>query len=428
MLASKPKENVPRRRVLMLAYFFPPLGGGGVQRTLKHVKYLPEEGFDVIVVTTRLGWSPMRDPSLGEEVREETVVIRARELPLQIVKWALGGALRRVGRSSRLTAYVGWPDEMAGWVPGATWHALKAVRRYRPHVLYSTHSPASAHLAALLVNRATGIPWVADFRDAWTRNPQGERLARPFARLSARVERAVVRRASYLVVVDESVELLDVERGDPRLVLIRNGVDPDDLPPSNARPPDGRFRISYVGTLYGARDAAPVFAALCALIDRGVIDDADLDLRIVGPAAIDANANFDRLPVSRMGYVDHALAISEMAAADVLLFFAPTLNRGPSGKIYEYLVSGRPILCVAGRDNFAFQLVEELSAGYCAQPEDPAAIEDAIERMYRNWKDGTLSIGPEVRTQTLERFSRPVLARALAAVLENAASEARPPG
>ena len=75
----------------MLAYFFPPLGGGGVQRTLKHVKYLPDEGFDAIVLTTRLGWSPTRDPTLGEEVRPETVVIRAPELPLQLVKWWLGG-------------------------------------------------------------------------------------------------------------------------------------------------------------------------------------------------------------------------------------------------------------------------------------------------------------------------------------------------
>ena len=352
--SAKPVTGGPRRRVLMLAYFFPPLGGGGVQRTLKHVKYLPDEGFDAIVLTTRLGWSPMPDPTLGAEVPPETVVIRAPELPLRLVKWALGGALRRARLPSRLTAYVGWPDEMAGWVPGATWHALRAVRRYRPEVLYSTLSPASAHLVALMVSRATGIPWVADFRDAWTRNPQGERLARPFARLSARLERAVVSRATYLVVVDESVELLDVDPGDPRLVVIRNGVDPEDVLPVTARRRGTRFRISYVGSLYGARDAAPVFAALRALVDRGVIDEGLLELRIVGSAALDADANLDRLPVSRMGYVDHAAAIAEMAAADVLLFYAPTVNRGPSGKIYEYLVSGRPVLCVAGSDNFAF--------------------------------------------------------------------------
>lgn len=418
-----PRWEGPTRRVLMLAYYFPPLGGGGVQRTLKHVKYLPDEGFDPIVLTTRLGWSPARDATLGEEVRPETVVIRAPELPLQLVKWGLGGALRRAGLPSRLTSYVGWPDGMVGWVPGATWHALRAVRRYRPDVLYSTLSPASAHLVALMVSRATGIPWVADFRDAWTRNPQGEWLPRPLAALSARLERAVVRRASYLVVVDESVELLGLDSDDPRRVVITNGVDPEDVPAVNARPRRPRFRISYVGTLYGARNAAPVFAALRALLDRGVIAEGDLELRIVGSAALGADANLERLPVSRTGYVDHAAAIHEMAAADVLLFHAPSVTQLPSGKIYEYLVSGRPILCVAGSDNSAFQLVQELGAGHCAEPGDLAAIEDAIERMYLSWKDGTLDISPDVSAETLRRFSRPALARALAAVLDDAAAE-----
>jgi hypothetical protein len=413
----------PRRRALAFAYYFPPLAGGGVQRTLKHVKYLPDAGFEAIVLTTRLTWSPLRDPSLGAEVPAGTVVIRAPEIPLQLIKWGLQGLLRRARLPTRATAYIGWPDETAGWVPGATWHALRAVRRYRPDVLYSTSSPVSAHLVALMVSRATGIPWVADFRDAWTENPQIEPLARPVARLSARLEREIVRRAQYLIIVDESVELLGIAPDDPRLVLIRNGVDPEDVPPPGSHPRGQRFRISYVGALYGARDAAPVFAALRALVDRGVIDEANLELRFVGPPALTVDPNLERLPVSRTGYVDHATAVSEMAAADVLLFYAPALNRGPSGKIYEYLVAGRPILCVAGSDNFAFRLVDELGAGQCAEPGDQPAIENAIERLYRSWGDGELGIGVDVRSETLRRFSRAALARELAGVLDAAVAE-----
>lgn len=409
----------------MLAYFFPPLGGSGVQRTLKHVKYLPCEGFEPIVLTTRMPWSPLRDPSLGRDVPRGTVVIRAPELPLQLIKWGLHGTLRRAGLPTTPASYVGWPDEMAGWVPAATWCALRAVRRYRPDVVYSTSSPFSAHLAALMVNRATGLPWVADFRDAWARNPEREQVARPLVELSDRLERLVVRRARHLVVVDETVELLGVDPEDPRLVVIRNGVDPDDVPRAATRPPGERFRISHVGMLYGGRNAAPVFAAVRALVDRGVIDADKLELRIVGPAALDGDANVGRLPMSRTDYVDHATAIAEMAAADVLLFYAPAFIPGPSGKIYEYLAAGRPILCVAGSDNFAFRLVDELGAGRCAEPGDQRAIEQAIEALYRSWHDGTLEIGPEVRTETLRRFSRPALARELAAVLQAAAARRR---
>ena len=156
---------------------------------------------------------------------------------------------------------------------------------------------------------------------------------------------------------------------------------------------------------------------MSALIERGAIDEGELDVRLVGPAAVEANADLDRLPVTRTGYVDHATAVAEMAVADVLLFYAPALNRGPSGKIYEYLVTGRPILCVAGRDNFAFELVQELGAGPCAEPGDQPGIEAAIERLYRSWKDDALGVSREVRSETLRRFSRRALAGELAAVL-----------
>lgn len=409
----------------MLAYYFPPHGGGGVQRTLKHVKYLPDAGFDPVVLTTRLNLSRMRDPMLAGEVAPGTVVIRAPELPLQLLKWVLGGALRRARLPTGAAAYIGWPDETAGWMPAATWHAVRAARRHKPDVLYSTSSPVSAHLVGLAVSRATGIPWVADFRDPWTRNAPWDPAAKPLAGLSARLERRVVRSAAYVVVADERIELLGIASDDGRRVVIRNGVDPADVPPPVPRSAGPRFRISYVGTLYGGRDAAPVFAALRSLIERAVIDPGTLELRIVGATALAGDENLERLPVSRTGYVDHRTAIAEMAEADVLLLYAPPDHRWPAAKIYEYLASGRPVLCVAGSDNFASQIVRELDAGPCVEPGDQTGVERAIEQLYRRWQRGELTVSPEVREQTLRRFSRPVLARELATVLDAAAAGSR---
>jgi glycosyltransferase involved in cell wall biosynthesis len=411
------------RRVLVLAYFFPPLGGGGVQRTLKFVKYLPEHGFAPVVLTTGFGWSPIRDPTLGSEIPAGTTIIRAPEVPLQVIKWGLQRMLRRARLSMSPASYLGWPDEAAGWVPGATWHALRAVRRHRPHVLYSTSSPVSAHLVALIVSRITGVPWVADFRDAWTRNPQGEQLHGPFARLSAALEEKVVNRANYVVVVDDSVELLGIEDGDRRRVVIPNGVDPEDVQVVVPQARGRRFRLSYVGALYGERNAAPVFAALRSLIGRGAIDPDELDVRLVGHQALDGKVDVGTTTVTPVGYVDHAAAVAEMTSADVLLFYAPASNRGSSGKIYEYLASGRPILCVAGSDNLAYQLVQDLNAGPCAEPGNQPGIEEAIEHLYRDWQRDVLSVDPQVRAETLRRFARPVLAGELAAVLDAAARD-----
>jgi glycosyltransferase involved in cell wall biosynthesis len=421
-------RSMTQHRVLMLAYFFPPLGGGGVQRTLKHVKYLPGHGFDPIVVTGDGRGFPLRDPLLASEIPARAIVLRAPSVPLQFVRWKLEGLLRRVGLPTWPASAVGWPDEMAGWLPGAVYQALRAARRYRPDVLYTTSSPVTAHLAGLIVQRITGLPWVADFRDPWTRHPHAVRQFGFIARASEALERAVTDRVARAVIADESVKLLGLECDDQRLVVIRNGVDPDDLA-GFARPAlPAHFRLSYVGSLYGARDGAPVFTALRALLRSGVLDPEAFELRVVGDTSLDAGSGFAALPVTRTGYVDHAQALSEMASASALLLYLPRVTRGSSGKLFEYLASGRPVLCVARRDNLAYRLVEELRAGPCVEPEDADGIERTIERMVDRWRSGTLSVDRTVRTETLRRFSRPVLAGQLADVLRAAIRGGAPPG
>ena len=402
----------------MLAYYFPPLGGGGVQRTLKHVKYLPDMGFDSVVITAGARGYPIRDTALTEEIPPGTVVLRAPSIPMQYARWKLEGMLRAVGASPWRASVVGWPDEMAGWLPAAVFQALRAIRRYRPDVVYTTSSPVTAHLAGLILQSVTGLPWVADFRDAWTLDPHRAREYAPLAQASSALERVVTRRVARAVIVDESVELVGLDNGDDRLVVIRNGVDPDDLAvlPQVA---DGRFRLSYVGSLYGERDAAPVLAALRHLVSQGTVERDQVELRLVGDGRLDPESTAG-VPLSRRPYVDHHEAVAEMGTADALLLYQPSGWNGASGKLYEYLATGRPILCVAPPENFGSRLVAELGAGICVAPEDPAGIERAIEQLYRSWSAGELAPSAEVRAEALRRFSRETLARELADVLDDA--------
>jgi glycosyltransferase involved in cell wall biosynthesis len=411
--------------VLVLAYFFPPLGGGGVQRTLKYVKYLPREGFDSVVVTSAGRGFPLRDRELTAEIPPGTVVLRAPTVPLQFVRWKLEGLLRRIGLPTWPASAVGWPDEMVGWLPGAIYQALRAVRRYRPDVLYTTSSPVTAHVAGLAINRITGLPWVADFRDPWTRDTHVERRFALVARASEALERKVTGRIDRAVIADESVELLGVDPDDQRVVVIRNGVDPDDLGKLSGHQPPARFRLAHVGSLYGPRDGAPVFNALHALVRRGVLDQRDFELRLVGDANVPAHSALASLPVTWIGYVDHPQALREMACASALLLYLPSATRGSSGKVFEYLASGRPVLCVAHRDNLASRLVEELGAGPCVEPEDAEGIQRAIAQLVAQWRTGILTVDDAVRDETLRRFSRATLTAQLADVLRRAMSGAR---
>ena len=412
-----------RKRVLVIHYFLPPLGGAGVPRILKFVKYLPELGWEVAVVTssTRVRWYGPHDEGLLTEIPAAVRVIRAGELPIAPIRRRLIGNLQRL-RVASLGSYIAWPDETVGWLPFAMAAAHRTARRWRPDVVLSSSYPYTSHLVALAVSRSMGVPWIADFRDPWTLNPQGDRPPRPLPQLNAWAERALARRADRLVVVDERLELVGVGSHDPRRVIIPNGVDETDFEvraADGAHPPTGRFRLTYVGSLYGTRDAEPVFQAIRRLVRAGVIDAQRFEVSLVGNVWLGGRTvELGAVRVTETGYVDHPRAVREMRSATALLFYAPASTWAPSGKIFEYLLSGRPILSVARRDNLAFELVDELEAGATAEPDDPAGIDRAITELYRRWSAETLEIGPEVRERTVARFSRRHLTADLARVLE----------
>jgi glycosyltransferase involved in cell wall biosynthesis len=404
-------------RVLMFAYIFPPLAGGGVQRTLKYVKYLPLHGFSSVVVTSRPRSIPVaRDPRMLDEIPAGTVVVRARTLPIHRVQYKFDGALRRLGLPTTVARASLWPDEWVGWLPAAVWHGLRAVNKYRPRVIFSTSPTVTAHLAAQIVHRMTGLPWVADFRDGWALDPgPAWSSVAPPRRVMEAFERQFVSDAICTTVACDSIDVANLNRGDRRRVLIPNGVDTADFGDGvdvAVSPPESRFRLSYVGALYGSRNAAPVFAAAKRLIARQVLDPALLDIRVVGTASKVAEG--EGLPVSFTGFVEHTDAVREMRSASALIFHQPAEQMGASGKIFEYLVSGRPILCVAHPDNVAYRMVQELGAGECADVRDPTSVDAALERLVERWKGGTLALPDEVRREALRRYSRDKLAGDLA--------------
>jgi glycosyltransferase involved in cell wall biosynthesis len=397
---------------MVLAYFFPPLGGAGVQRVLKFVKYLPEHGFAPIVITTRSRRYRVQDTSLAGEIPPGTPVIRALDVP--VLGW-VAGVLRRLGLR-RAAALVSWPDLELPWALAATLTGWRAIRRDRPDVLFTTSSPYSSHLAGWLLHRLTGVPWVADFRDEWAAIAGDNQ---PLARLALtrRAEAAIAASAERVVVVADYFEIA----GSPAQVEIPNGVDVEDLEvPAAGSDDDGVFRLSFVGSLYADRDPAPVLAALRRLIDRGVIDQHRFELRIVGNVWIEGFDARSPVPLVCTGYVDHGRAVAEMRAASALLFYVAPGSLAPSGKLFEYLGSERPVLCVSRPENLAWRLVEEWSAGRCAPPEDSAAIEAALADLYKRWEAGTLAPIAGVRESVLERYSRRRLAGELAAVLADA--------
>jgi glycosyltransferase involved in cell wall biosynthesis len=408
------------RHVLVLAYFFPPIGGAGVQRTLKALKYLPEHGWRATVVTTSSSAYPLSDASLDAEIPAGTRVVRAFEpRGLARLQQLAVMALNRL-RLRGLRDLAGWPDLMAGWGVFALLAALRMARRDRPDVIYSSGPPFTGQIVAAILHRLTGIPCVTDFRDEWSENPHGDQ-ARFVRAISRRTERWIAAQAHAVIGVADYFRIAGVAPDD--LVVIPNGVDEQDLAaePAGERASDGPLRLSHVGTLYGDRDADPVFAAMRRLIEAGRLDAGAIELRVVGSDWLpDLDARVP-VPLSRTGYVSHREAVGEMFSADALLLYVAPTSLAPSGKLFEYLASGRPILCVAHPDNLASRLVREWDAGVWAAPDDGAAIEAAILELLARRDRGALTVDPGVRRRVLERYSRRALAGRLAEVLAAAA-------
>jgi glycosyltransferase involved in cell wall biosynthesis len=403
-----------RRRVLILAYFFPPLGGAGVQRTVKFIRYLEPLGWDATVITSRSRWYPAQDPSLLRELPASTRVIRTAALPIayraSAVPYYLG--LRR------LQAALTWPDGGKGWAPFAFLAALRAVRLERPDVIFSTSAPYGAHLVAMHVSRRTGIPWVADFRDEWASSALIPEQPRALTRLAAKAERAIISAADNIVVAADFFRFEGLAPDDPRRTVIMNGVDDADLPDASVRPPTDRFVLAYVGTVYDSIDPTPALRVLASLVERGQIERERLEVRFVGSIWREDFAPPPGIRFERIGYVEHPRAVEEMCAATALLLYVPSWSLALPGKLFEYLASGRPVLCLTHSDNFASRLVRELGAGVVADPADAADMERAILTLWSRWRKDGLPQQAEVRRRTLERYSRRAAAARLAQVLE----------
>jgi glycosyltransferase involved in cell wall biosynthesis len=404
------------RKVLVISYFFPPLGGAGVQRTLKFVAYLPENGYEPLVLTTRARDYPAKDASLLADLPAGTLVVRTPD-PRALRLATLGFDYLRL---NRLRALAAWPDEASAWIPAATIAAVRLVHRHRPAVIYSSAPPFSAHVVGWLASRLTGTPWVADFRDEFSANPDAEGRTGLVVRMNAALERRVVAGATKVVTVADYFEVHGAPPKSEKRVTIVNGVDPADVGHATDPGESDVFRLSFVGTLYGDRDLGTVAAALRALAARGEIDPGRFQLRLVGNMWLRELPDAGSVPVVSTGYVEHETALTEMREATVLLFFAPGSSPAPSGKIFEYLACERPILCVADRANLASVLVAQWEAGQAVQPTDERAIAVAVARLYREWERGLLIAPRGARENVLERYSRRALTGELAEVLDEA--------
>ena len=410
----------PRRNWLCIAYAFPPIQRSGMHRTLAFVRHLHRANWDATVLTVTPGDEPMDHTSLTD-IPDSTLVIPTRWFRpieslaslrrlLRPIVGHVAGDSHRFGLSDRQMPNRGrlsvsdWvsrllhtPDSRIGWIPPAVWTGLHAIRRRRPDVLYSTSPYASAHLAALILNRLTRIPWVADFRDPWCANPFRDLPYSTLRKWDAWLESTVLRKCSR-VVCNTPTMARDFARrypdAAPRLATIPNGIDFDHFANIQPRRLGSRneFVMLHSGQFYGRRSPRVLFKALRRFVQCTERKFESVRLALLGPEWFDGRHLLDLACESGVAeWVDvlgqrcHGESLSCMAGANALVL----VGGGGSGgelqvpnKLFEYMALRKPILALLAPDSPARTILAEARAdAVICEPANENAILGAMHQL-----------------------------------------------
>ncbi len=412
--------------LLVIAYFFPPLGGGGVQRTLGFVRHLPAFGYNPVVLAAA--------PSVAYWAMDESLL---HDLPpgVEVHRVADGlwsksvGVVRRAcprAYRERLDAWCLVPDRQAPWMAPALRVAFGLLASRRFSAVYSTGLPWTDHLVAEALHLRRRLPWVADFRDPWTQN-QTYRPASPLHdRLHRALEASVYARADRVVANTRANELAlhrDFPATRGKTLHLPNGFDADRIAGLRARakaPRHDRVLITYAGSLYSGYGAEAFLGAIARVLALAPELRAKLRVRFIGKTAVCEVAR--RLGIDDVveepGYVPRDEVDRRLLEGHASLLLLPP-HEGRSGwvpqKLYAYLGIGRPILALLPEGEAAEILREAGGEHLILDPSDPDS--EALLRWLRRLADPGFEPVP-FRVEVVKRYDRQALTRRLAATFD----------
>ena len=420
------------RKVLVLAYRFPPQGGGGVQRTLKFVKYLPGQNWLPIVQTVKNPYWPLQDETLLAEIPPFVKVHGTRTFEFERLGRATEGLLtpreagsvrepapgsasperKRRGLRGMLKnaadlvqRHVLVPDPQITWVPGAFIKGLSIIRKEKVSVIYSSSPPNSGQVLGLLLKRVTRLPWIADFRDPWTegiRRKQSYERSGLRRRLEHAFERRVIESADHIIVTTEKTldQFLVKYPSVPssKYSVIPNGFDAADFAVATGGDrllDESHFNVTLTGNVEAMFDAVPFLTAVRDLVEEDEGMRAALRINFVGTKRgkydnfiqqnqLDANVRY-------IGYVPHQTSLRYLAESDVLfLCQIPVYESATtklSGKLFEYLYMRKPILALT-LPGLTTDILSRSGLGVAVDPNDRPGIKKALRDLHVRWREG----------------------------------------
>lgn len=417
------------RKVLVIAYYFPPMGLSGVQRTAKFVKYLPQYGWKPTVLTvTPTGYYAMDDSLLKEVEHAGTEILRASSLDPNrlfrkqgVVKMPPEG-IRKILQFAGDSIF--FPDTKIGWKRSAVKAASELMKREQFNLIFATAPPQTDFLIGETLKRKFSVPLVLDYRDAWLDYPFKYYPTPLHKYIHYRMEKRVLKASDRIIVtlrrVKESIlkHYLGLDYND--VVIIPQGYDAEDFESFTQSKSSSRKKMSitHAGTFYAGRNPSVMLQALHNVFHNSPSLRGRIELKLIGNGRDEDRSLVNKLglqqDVTFLGYLEHRECTKYLAESDILWIVLDNNFQSP-GKLYEYIGVRKPILGSVV-DGYMKQLIMESKSGVCIPPTDIKAHETAIVELFSQYEKNQLK---QIAPEFAQKYNRLTLTGELARQFES---------
>lgn len=408
--------------VLIFAYIFPPIGGGGVQRTLKLVKYLKKFNYNPIVVTVgEHFFYDSEDQSLLNEIDNDIKIIRINHKKVnseqltaveitQIIA-LISGIINDEELTKKFIDklidnrcgnrnYIMIPDKYITWVNDVLKQIEKEVDISKIEYIYTTSFPYSTHILGYYLKNKYKKKWIMDFRDEWTHHPY---FFNTYKRenfkyqMECKLEGQLIKNANKIVVATPTMKenyIKNFKLNTRMIYVMTNGYDEEDYVNLKESSRNSKFTIVFSGSMYKQIRPTSLVTAINDMVDNGQIDKEKIIFNIYGRInleIIDEIRNIDKYGIVKFnGYVAHDLCLQACKDADLLFVVLGKSEEVKSvygGKIFEYLRLCRPILSLSPSNSILEQLINDVGVGRNIEYDDVKEIQNYLKKIYDNWNN-----------------------------------------
>lgn len=429
-------QKAAMKKILIITYYFPPAGGPGVQRWLKFVKYLPDFGVQPHVYVPENPTYPIVDEKLNGEISDQAIIIKKKILePYGLAsvfsknktKKISSGIIPNKKKQGFLEKLFLWvrgnlfiPDARVLWVKPSVKFLEPYLRENGIDTVITSGPPHSLHLIGLALKQQSNIRWIADFRDPWTTigYHQSLRLSASSERKHRQLESQVLNTADLILVTSKTTKIEFEAITKQPIEVITNGYDNEKIAKQT---PDEKFTLAHIGSFLSDRNPRILWKALRELTKENKQFANDFELKLIGAVSNEILQTIEEFKltkyVNNLGYVSHDQAIAHQRKSQVLLLVeidsAATKSIIP-GKLFEYMVSERPILAIGPEDSDFAEIITQTNTGAFFMYDEKQRLKEQILAYYEQFLDGRLQSHPV----GLQQYSRKNLTEKLANLLK----------